>query len=104
MRERVMRMWGDAGVDPNDVLTALAAERDVVARELARTGGRYGPVSGFIIPTLRALGLYGQRTAGLFKQMWTETQGREAAERYASSKAELPEDLEAWVNEGYEAL
>jgi len=104
MRDRVMRMWSDAGVDPNDVLTALAAERDVIGRELARTGGRYGPVSGFIIPTLRALGLYGERTAGLFKQMWTETQGREAAERYASSKAELPEDLEAWVNEGYEAL
>jgi hypothetical protein len=104
MRERVMRMWSDAGVDPNDVLGALAAERDVIGRELARSGGRYGPVSGFIIPTLRALGLYGERTAGLFKQMWTETQGREAAERYASSKAELPEDLEAWVNEGAEAL
>jgi hypothetical protein len=104
MRDRVMRMWQDAGVDPTDVLNALASERDVIGRELARTGGRYGPVSGFIIPTLRALGLYGERTAGLFKQMWTETQGREAAERYASSKAELPEDLEAWVNEGYEAL
>jgi hypothetical protein len=104
MRDRVMRMWEDAGVDPTDVLNALASERDVIGRELARTGGRYGPVSGFIIPTLRALGLYGERTAGLFKQMWTETQGREAAERYASSKAELPEDLEAWVNEGYEAL
>jgi hypothetical protein len=104
MRERVMRMWSDAGVDPTDVLEALAAERDVIGRELARTGGRYGPVSGFIIPTLRALGLYSERTAAHFTQMWTETQGREAAERYASSKAELPEDLEAWVNEGYEAL
>ncbi len=27
-----------------------------------------------------------------------------AAERYASSDAKLPEDLEVWVNEGYEAL
>jgi hypothetical protein len=104
MRDRVMQMWSSAGVDPSDLLTSLASERDVIGRELARTGGRYGPVSGFIIPTLRALGLYGERTAGLFEQMWTETQGREAAERYASSKAELPEDLEAWVNEGYEAL
>jgi hypothetical protein len=104
MRERVLRMWSDAGVDPDEVVAALAGERDVIGRELARSGGRYGPVSGFIIPTLRALGLYGERTAGMFKQMWTETQGREAAERYASSTAELPEDLEAWVNEGYEAL
>ena len=104
MRDRVMNLWSSAGVDPADVVAALAEERDVIGRELARTGGRYGPVSGFIIPTLRALGLYGERTAALFKQMWTETQGREAAERYASSDAELPEDLEAWVNEGYEAL
>ena len=48
--DRVMRMWADAGVDPTDVLTALAAERDVIGRELARTGGRYGPVSGFNSP------------------------------------------------------
>jgi hypothetical protein len=104
MRERVMRMWSDAGVDPNEALAALARERDVIGEQLARTGGRYGPVSGFIIPTLRALGLYSERTAAHFKQMWTETQGAEAAERYASSTAELPDDLEAWVNEGYEAI
>jgi len=36
--------------------------------------------------------------------MWTETQGAEAAARYASSDAQLPDDLERWVNEGYEAL
>jgi hypothetical protein len=36
--------------------------------------------------------------------MWTETQGAEAAERYASSDARLPEDPEVWVNEGYGAL
>ena len=28
----------------------------------------------------------------------------EAAERYASSRVELPEDLERWVNEGVESL
>ena len=61
MRDRVMRMWSDAGVDPDDVLAALAAERDVIARELARSGGRYGPVSGLTTSTLRALGLYGER-------------------------------------------
>ena len=36
--------------------------------------------------------------------MWTATQGAQAAERYANSTAELPEDLEQWVNEGYESL
>jgi hypothetical protein len=105
MRDRILQVWRDAGVDPADVFRALEKERDEIARTLqSQTGGRYGPVSGFIIPTLRALGLYGERTAALFKQMWTETQGAEAAERYASSDADLPEDLELWVNQGYEAL
>lgn len=104
MLSNVETMWRDAGYDPADVLQQLAGERDVIARSVQRTGGRHGPVSGFIIPTLRALGLYDERLAGQFKTMWTETQGREAAERYASSDATLPEDLEQWVNEGHEHL
>ena len=105
MRDRVLDMWRGAGIDPADVFAALEKERDVIGRAMAeQTGGRYGPVSGFIIPTLRALGLYGERTAGLFRAMWTETQGAEAAARYAGSDADLPEDLEQWVNEGYDAL
>jgi hypothetical protein len=104
MRDRLLAVWANAGVDPSDVMTRLAGERETISRTLQRTGGRYGPVSGFIIPTLRALGLYGEQTAARFKEMWTLTQGPEAAARYASSKAELPEDLEAWVDEGYETL
>ncbi len=104
MRDRVMAMWADAGVDPSEALTRLASERGIVARQLQKTGGRYGPVSGFIIPTLRNIGLYSDRTAGYFKEMWTQTQGADAAQRYASSDVDLPEDLEAWVNEGYESL
>jgi hypothetical protein len=104
MRERVQKVWSDAGVDPVHALKELGSERDLIARQLARTGGRYGPVSGFIIPTLRRVGLYSERTAAFFRQMWTETQGAEAAARYASSDAQLPDDLERWVNEGYEAL
>jgi hypothetical protein len=104
MRSNVEQMWVSAGYDPADVLMRLASERDVIARSTERTGGRYGPVSGFIIPTLRALGLYDERIASQFKTMWTETQGRDAAERYASSDATLPDDLEEWVNEGYDHL
>ena len=100
MRERVMNVWVEVGIDPGDVMRKLEQERDLIAEQLQRTGGRYGPISGFIIPTLRAIGLYSERTAGFFKQMWTETQGAEAAERYASSSAELPDDLEQWGMEG----
>ncbi|MBW2315302.1 MAG: ferritin-like domain-containing protein [Deltaproteobacteria bacterium] len=104
MRDRVMEVWAGAGVDPTEAMLELAKERDVIRDQLARTGGRYGPVSGFVIPTLRSVGLYGDRIAASFKDMWTVTQGAEAAERYANSDAEIPEDLEAWVNEGYESL
>ncbi len=105
MRDRILKVWRDAGVDPADVFSSLEKERDQIAKDMqSQTRGRYGPVSGFIIPTLRALGLYGERSANLFKEMWAGTQGAEAAERYANSQAELPEDLELWVNEGYEEL
>jgi hypothetical protein len=105
MRDRILQVWRDAGVDPVDVFSSLEKERDQIAKSMqSQAGGRFGPVSGFIIPTLRSLGLYGERSATLFKQMWTETQGAEAAERYANSDAGLPEDLEVWVNEGYESL
>jgi rubrerythrin len=104
LRDRVMATWESAGVDPSEAMSRLERERDLIAEHLQRTGGRYGPVSGFIIPTLRAIGLYGERLADHFLGMWTETQGRAAAERYAASDASLPDDLERWVNEGYEHL
>ncbi|HKJ25079.1 MAG TPA: ferritin-like domain-containing protein [Myxococcota bacterium] len=103
-RERVLDVWRQSGVDPTGAMAELAKERDLIREQLARTGGRYGPVSGFVIPTLKSIGLYSERTASHFKAMWTATQGAEAAERYASSDAEIPEDLEAWVNEGHESL
>jgi hypothetical protein len=101
----VERIWRDAGYELADVMQRLAGERDVIATALRRrSDGRYGPVSGFIIPTLRALGLYDERIAAGFKAMWTETQGPAAAALYASSDAVLPDDLERWVNEGHERL
>jgi rubrerythrin len=104
MRDRLSAVWSEAGVDPTEALARLALERDLIAEQLRRTGGRYGPVSGFIIPTLKAIGLYSERTAGHFRQMWTETQGAEAAARYAASDAAVPQDLEAWVDDGAEGI
>jgi len=104
MRDRLMQVWADCDVDPADVIASLEKERDVIAGAVWQTGGRYGPVRGFIIPTLRSLGLYDARTAEPFKEMWTAGQGARAAERYANADAELPEDLEQRVNRGYEAL
>ena len=105
LRDSMLQVWRDAGIDPADVFSSLEKERDQITKNMQSGGGRrYGPVSGFIIPTLRSLGLYSERSANLFKEMWAGSQGAEAAERYANSDVALPEDLEFWVNEGYETL
>jgi len=104
MRERIMKIWSEAGIDPNEALGEMVKERDVIAKALAERGGRMGPISGFVIPTLRAIGLYSDRIAGHFREMWTANMGAEAAERLARADNSMPEDLEAWVNEGAESL
>ena len=63
-----------------------------------------GPISGFVIPTLRAIGLYSERIDGHFAEMFAANFGAEAAGRLRNAMLDLPEDLEVWVNEGYEDL
>jgi hypothetical protein len=104
MREQVLGIWRDAGVDPIDAMQKLAQERDVVAGALQRTGGRMGPVSGFVIPTLRAIGLYSDRIRGHFAEMFEANIVSPRARDLASAGADLPDDLERWVNEGFESI
>lgn len=104
MRDRIVQIWKDAGIDPGEALPAMMAEREVMAKALKERGGRMGPISGFVIPTMRSIGIYSERIEGHFKEMWSANMGEEAAERMAANSADLPEDLEVWVNEGYEAL
>src|SRR6202008_88960 len=70
MREQVLGIWRSAGIDPIEAMRKLAEERDVVAGALQRPGGRTGPVSGFVIPTLRAIGLYSDRIRDHFAEMF----------------------------------
>jgi hypothetical protein len=104
MRETVMKLWAEAGLDPQEALMKMLQERDVIARALAARGGRLGPISGFVIPTLRSIGLFSERIAGHFQEMWTANMGAETAQQIIDNPAELPQDLEAWINEGYESL
>ena len=104
MRDSVLELWKDAGVDPADFIAAVARERDLVAKELNRTGGRFGAVSGFVVPTLRSIGLFSERIANHFEEMWAANINPDAARKMRESVTDVPEDLEAWVNEGYESL
>ncbi len=104
MRDTVLETWKSVGVDPADAMAALARERETVNAAVARRGGRRGAVSGFVIPTLKGIGLYSERIHRHFMEMWTANLGEEGAKRIGGALPELPQDLEAWVNEGYEDL
>ena len=81
-----------------------AAPRPRFSAALQQSGGRLGPVSGFVIPTLRAIGLYSERIRGHFAEMFEANLAAPRARELASAGADLPADLERWVNEGYETL
>jgi hypothetical protein len=100
VRDGLLSLWGDAGIDPADAFKALAEERELIAERLQRQGrGRMGPISGFVIPTLRAIGLYSDRIAEHFGGMFEANFGPDTRKRIQSSMQEVPEDLEAWVED-----
>ena len=96
MRDSALAIWQEVGLEPQDVFRELAKERDKLTAEFNQTGGAFGPVRGFVIPTLRAIGLFSERIEGHFRQMFEANFG---AERAAALRFDLgvPEDLDAWV-------
>ena len=56
-----------------------------------------------MIPTLRTIGLFSERIQGHFEDMFRANFG-EAMADLSRDPTGVPEDLEAWVNEGYEHL
>lgn len=103
LRDSVLGIWKSAGIDPADALPRLMKERAAMREELARSGGRLGPIRGFVIPTLRSIGLFSPRIEAHFAEMFTANFGPELGD-LSKDGATLPADLEAWVNEGADGL
>jgi hypothetical protein len=99
MRQSVFEVWKKAGLDPLTAFTEIAKERETIAAELQKSGGRLGPMRGFVIPTLKAIGLGSERLIGHFDEMFRANFGGRT-ESVAKDPWGVPEDLEAWVNEG----
>jgi hypothetical protein len=95
----VFTMWEEAGVDVQAALALIMQDRERVVAELQRTGGRVGPIRGFVIPTLHSIGLFSERIRGHFETMFEANVGAQAMRRIGDIP-DLPEDLDAWVNEG----
>jgi hypothetical protein len=105
LNDAFLQMWRDAGIDPADVGKALSEDQDQLQAAVAARGGRIGPVSGFVVPTLRKIGLLSDRSAGHFRQMFDAmrvgARGLDGVSRNPlDSLVELPEDLESWATGG----
>jgi hypothetical protein len=99
MRDSVMGIWKSAGVDPVMAIGELAKERETIMKAIEKNGGRRGPVRGFVIPTLRTIGLFSPRIESHFEEMFAGIMGPGLG-KVADDPKEIPADLEAWVMEG----
>ena len=96
-RETALQIWAEVGIDPKEAVTALAKEREHIQASLARSGGSYGPIRGFVIPTLRSIGLFSDRVEAHFQEMFDANVGGAIMGRIKDDPWSVPEDLEAWV-------
>jgi hypothetical protein len=95
MRQSALAIWSDAGLDPQTVFQELRKEREKFANQ---GGDSAGPIRGFVIPTLRRIGLFSERMEGRFREMFSANFGEERAQRM-NLHGELPDDLDAWVEQ-----
>ncbi len=100
-----LQMLADAGVDPEELAKGLQRDQDKLAQAVARRGGRLGPISGFVVPTLRRIGLLSERISGHFREMFDAMRISlpppamgGAPLNPLDALVELPEDLDAWVS------
>ncbi len=99
-----MQMLTDAGVDLAELAASMQQDRAKQAQAVTKRGGRIGPVSGFVVPTLRRIGLFSPRVAGHFREMFdalsitvpSATSGGPSLNPL-DALVDLPEDLDAWV-------
>jgi hypothetical protein len=103
LRDSALGVMAAAGLDLETALPRILAEQERMMAQVARNQMRPGPVRGFVIPTLRSIGLMSERIENHFEEMFAAVPGT----MFGSIKQdaqELPEDLEAWVEEGAETI
>jgi hypothetical protein len=99
-----MQMLAEAGVDLDELSAGMQRDGDKMAQAVARRGGRLGPVTGFVVPTLRRIGLLSERITGHFREMFDAMRISLPPPAMGGQRinpldalVELPEDLDAWA-------
>jgi hypothetical protein len=95
----LFQIWQEVGVDPAAMLASLQ-ERAELMRELTK-GRRFGPVQGFVIPTLKRCGLMSERVAKHFHDFLQQNFGKRIAranvEEFMQCLPDLPADTVKWM-------
>ncbi|HVN64802.1 MAG TPA: ferritin-like domain-containing protein [Candidatus Binataceae bacterium] len=96
----LLESWSETGIDTTELLSCAAREREELTKD-ERVGKRLGPVTGFVIPTLKRCGLL---TEGLASRFYDVLRGNISLKRLGANVEEflqkitdLPEDTAAWV-------
>jgi hypothetical protein len=104
LNDALLQVLKDAGVDPADLAKGMQRDADKLAQAVARRGGRLGPVSGFVVPTLRRIGLFSERISDHFREMFDAMHISLPSDRPGAPGpnpldriVDVPEDLEAWA-------
>jgi rubrerythrin len=99
MRESAMKIWSKAGLEPQELFEAIGNEREKLGPAMQAGGGAFGPVRGFIIPTMKSIGLFSDRLEGHFREMFAHTFDEERAKAMVFGDV-LPDDLDEWLEQG----
>ncbi len=95
-----LKIWEEAGIDSSALLKSLQEERDELTRN-AKPGRRLGPITGFVIPTLRRCGLLSERVATHYYGFLKENLGTnlvgDDVQQFLEIVPDLPEDTGRWV-------
>jgi hypothetical protein len=95
LRGAAFNVMQEAGIDLAEAVPALVREREKLAVEPGSL--RRGPMRGFVIPTLRTIGLLSERIEAHFDELFAAIPGR-AFGPLSNDPQRVPDDLEAWVD------
>ncbi len=95
-----LKIWSEVGIDAAALLQSVQDEREELTKN--RTAGRrLGPISGFVVPTLKRCGLLSERVATHYHGFLVENLGAnligEDVEQFLAIIPDLPEDTARWV-------
>jgi hypothetical protein len=98
--ETFVHAWADSGVDVVELLTCAQREREEITRGMTRAQ-QLGPVAGFVLPTLRRCGLFSERIAARYHELFKASAGSALAadtlEGFMAAIPGLPADTAAWL-------